>query len=296
MKLRSKFNLAFLGCFAAGLLAGHVVLRDLLQEQARDQSVRMAQLMLDTALAVRSYTQTEIAPALDHGGERFRPQTVPAYAATQTLLRLQGRHEGYSYRETVLNPTNPSNRPSSFERELIERFRAVPGTADQIGETVQAGVPLLYISRPIKVGDGSCMACHDTPAKAPAAMVASYGTGGGFGWKLQETIGAQVITVPMDVPLEHAEQTLQRVLAIYIGFAGVTLVLLNLLLSRLIIAPVERLSRAATAISMGALDHPVEAARSKDEIGELHSSIGRLGASVRHALRMLATQSSRSPS
>jgi protein-histidine pros-kinase len=288
MRLRTKFNVVFLGCFAVGLAAGYVVLKDELQHQARDQSVQMAQLMLDAAGAVRRYTQAELTEVLSAGmDDRFRPQAIPAYAAMQTLQQLQSKHAGFSYREAVLNPTNPSHRPSSFEKTLIEHFRELPSGTDKVGEIVQGGVPLLYISRPIKVTETACLACHDTPARAPAAMVAMYGGSGGFGWKHQETIGSQVVTVPMSVPMEHAERTLTRVLMIYGAFGAATLLLLNVLLSRLILQPVERLSNAAAAISMGAIDHPLEPSTVKDEIGELQSSIARLTASVRHALRLM---------
>ncbi len=288
MKLRTKFNVVFLGCFTAGLLAGWVVLKDELQQQARDQSVQVAQLMLDAAGAVRGYTQAELSETLSAGmEEQFRPQAIPAYAAMQTLQRLQSKHAGFSYREAVLNPTNPSHRPNSFEKTLIDHFRELPASTDKVGEIVQGGVPLLYISRPIRVTETGCLACHDTAGRAPASMVAMYGGSGGFGWKHQETIGTQVVTVPMAVPMEHAERTLTRVLLIYSAFGAGTLLLLNLLLSRLIIQPVERLSNAASAISMGALDHPLEPSKVKDEIGELQSSIARLTASVRHSLRLM---------
>jgi HAMP domain-containing protein len=294
MKLRTKFNLAFVGCFALGLIAGHAVLRDELEHQAQAQSLEVARLMLDAAGAVRGYTQSELTALLSADmEERFRPQAIPAYAATQTLQKLQATNAGFSYREAVMNPTNPAHRASVFERSVIEHFRAVPASTDKVGQIVQGGVPVLYIGRPIRVTETGCLNCHDSPARAPASMVALYGTGGGFGWKHQETIGTQLITVPMSVPLEHANRTLLRVLLIYSAFAAATLLLLNVLLSRLILRPVERLSAAASAISMGALDHELEPSRAKDEIADLQSSVGRLAVSVRHALRLMASQAGR---
>jgi hypothetical protein len=37
-------------------------------------------------------------------------------------------------------------------------------------------------------------------------MIKVYGTANGFGWKLNEVVGAQVVSVPMSVPLENAGQ------------------------------------------------------------------------------------------
>ena len=38
-------------------------------------------------------------------------------------------------------------------------------------------------------------------------MLKIYGEANGFGWKHNEIVGAQVVTVPMDVPLRKAERT-----------------------------------------------------------------------------------------
>jgi protein-histidine pros-kinase len=37
-------------------------------------------------------------------------------------------------------------------------------------------------------------------------MVAAYGRQNGFGWKLNEVVGAQIVTVPLSVPLARAQQ------------------------------------------------------------------------------------------
>ena len=41
------------------------------------------------------------------------------------------------------------------------------------------------------------------PGAAPASMVAQYGPANGFGWQLNEVIGAQIVSVPLGVPLER---------------------------------------------------------------------------------------------
>ena len=54
--------------------------------------------MMDSAAAIRSYTETEIAPLLeDKMISAFRPQSVPFYAATQNFLTLHKEHPDYSY-------------------------------------------------------------------------------------------------------------------------------------------------------------------------------------------------------
>ena len=47
-------------------------------------------------------------------------------------------------------------------------------------------------------------------------MLARYGEANGFGWQLNETIGAQIVTVPMDVAIERANKTF-RLFLILLG-------------------------------------------------------------------------------
>ena len=55
---------------------------------------------------------------------------MPAFAAQNVFERVQKVNPAYSYREPALNPTNPNDRPTAVEVELINRFRAEP----QLGE------------------------------------------------------------------------------------------------------------------------------------------------------------------
>jgi len=59
---------------------------ELLSRNAQDEVVRSAGLMLEAALAIRGYTIKQVRPILETApAEGFLPQTVPAFAATETL-------------------------------------------------------------------------------------------------------------------------------------------------------------------------------------------------------------------
>ena len=62
MGLRLKFNLVLIVVFLAGFAAAGFISRQLLQQNARDEVVRNARLMMETAISVRTYTVTQIAP------------------------------------------------------------------------------------------------------------------------------------------------------------------------------------------------------------------------------------------
>ncbi len=62
---------------------------------------------------------------------------------------------------------------------------------------------------------------------------------------------------------------------------------LNFMLWRLVIQPVTQLSQLADRVSMGELDGAEFEPRSKDEIGVLAESFGRMRKSLAHAMKML---------
>src|SRR5215212_5605531 len=106
MGLRLKFNLVLIVVFLAGFAAAGLVSRQLLQENARDEVVRDARLMLEAAGAMRTYTIDHIRPHLmKQIKEVFLPQTVPGYAATETINTMRKRYPEYTYKEATLNPT-----------------------------------------------------------------------------------------------------------------------------------------------------------------------------------------------
>lgn len=246
MSLRIKFNLvlaAVLLLAAAG--AGWYVHR-FLEETAIEEVRHNSQVMMHTAMAIRDYTTESVKPHLDPMlAERFLPQTVPAYAATETLRRLQARFPGYEYKEAVLNPTNPRDKANEWEEKVVQGFREGRTPLQQevsgvVGEGVHRA---MYVARPITIKQQQCLACHSTPDIAPPSMLQVYGDKNGFGWKLNETVGIQVVKVPMFYPLEKARQTFYTVMGALLASFLLLFAVLNLSLSSLVIEPMARLNR-----------------------------------------------------
>ena len=136
-------------------------------------------------------------------GKQFHPQAVSAYAAVKNFDVLHKQFPDYFYREPALNPTNPSDRATDWESDIIQDFRAHPSQSEDIRFRPTLKGLVMNLSRPIKA-DERCLVCHDTPHKAPASMVTAYGPNNGFGWKANEIIGAQIVSVPMKLASERA--------------------------------------------------------------------------------------------
>ena len=232
MGLRLKFNLVLLGVFLAGFGVAGYISHDMLFRHAREQVLAEARLVMEAALAVRGYTVAQVRPHLDSiMHEQFLPQTVPAYAATETLAELRKKYPNYNYKEATLNPTNPRDRASDWEADLVNNFRNRPDSKEITGQRDTPTGRSLYVAHPIRIESAACLPCHSTPGVAPPSMIKVYGNANGFGWKLNEVVGAQVVSVPMSVPLENANQAFRTFMVSLAGVFGAVFVVLNLVLT-----------------------------------------------------------------
>jgi protein-histidine pros-kinase len=118
-------------------------------------------------------------------------------------------------------------------------------------------------------------------------MVAHYGPANGFGWKLGETVGAQIISVPMSVPLAKADQAFKTFITSLVGVFLLAFIVLNAVLSFLVIRPIVRMSRSADEVSTGNFEVPEFSVGSHDEIGVLATSFNRLRRSLEKAMKLL---------
>ncbi len=288
MGLRLKFNLVLIITTLIGLGISGVVANKILQDNAREEVLEMAGIMMESAIAVRSYTVNEVRPLLKVQQRRsFIPQTVPAYAAHRYIKKLQESHEDYSYKEATLNPTNPANRATEWEADIVNWFRNHSDSNELVGERDTPTGPQLYFSRPITIKNPGCLGCHSTPAEAPQTLIDTYGSNNGFGWKLNETIGAQIVSVPMSLPLQRAEQTFITFMIALVSIFVVITIILNLLLHFVIIKPVRAMSSKTDEISLGKLDVEELEVSGSDEISSLGRSFNRMHRSLRNAVDML---------
>ena len=244
MSLRLKFNLILIVIFLLSLIGAAVYFNGYLERNAIADVRQNSQVLMETALAIRSYTTDEVKPHLDPMNEkRFLPQTVPAFAAAETLRRLRDRFPAYEYKESLLNPTNVRDRASDWERALIEKFRADSTQTEFSGVQGEGIAQAVYVARPITIKDGQCLVCHSVPAAAPASMIQIYGDKNGFGWQLNETVGMQLVKLPMLYPLQKARATFYSFMGSLLTIFVLMFVALNVVLSGLVIEPMARINK-----------------------------------------------------
>ena len=176
-----------------------------------------------------------------------------------------------------------------WEADIVNRFRTQNDQKEFVGERESGTGRTLYIARPLRITNPACLQCHSTVEAAPRTLIDKYGQANGFGWNLNEVIGAQVVSVPMSVPLARAAQAFKVFMASLVGIFVAIGIVLNLMLYLLVIRPVTALSKLANRVSLGEPDVPEFATHGRDEIGTLAHSFARMRHSLDQAIKMLDT-------
>jgi protein-histidine pros-kinase len=259
-----------------------------LQKHAREEVLTHAGMMMEAAMAIRGYTVKEIRPLLTLQMKReFLPQSVPSYAATQNFQAVREMYPEYTYKEASLNPTNPRDRATDWEADIIQIFRNEPETGEINGERVTPLGKSLYYARPIRIADKGCLTCHSTAEAAPETMLKLYGNSNGFGWQLGEIVGTQVVSVPLSVPLAKAREEFAIFMASLIAIFVAIFIVINIMLGQIVVKRVREMAQAADDISTGHMEVPEFRVAGKDEIADLSRSFNRMRRSLEKAMQML---------
>jgi HAMP domain-containing protein len=294
MKLLGKFNLLMVVVLGLGMSVAGVIAYRFLQQNAESQVMQQGRLMIAAALAMRTYTSKQIDPLLDwraYHSERFIAQTIPFYSATELFNYLRASYPNYAYKEATLNPSNPRDRATDWQADVINMFRNHPNLEQFTGHRNTPYGESLFIAHPIQV-QAPCLDCHGLPSRAPESIVRVYGRDNGYNWKNGEIVGAQIVSIPMSVPIAMAKRAFTTLVVSLAVVFILTLILLDVGLVLTVIRPVRRLSAMADEISKGNLNFPELPAKGADEVSELARAFNRMYRSLVKALQMLDSHQS----
>ena len=289
MHLETRFSVIIALCFAFGVCASGYISWRLETRQARDEIKQKADMFLETALAVRVYTSEQVSAAVqaNQASTDFNPVQVPSFAAQSALRGVQAKFPEFRYRESSLNPTNVNDRATDWEVSLLRQFQAEPDRTELAGEIGDAGKRQYFVARPIRVRSPACLRCHSVPSAAPKAMLTQYGESNGFGWKMNDLVGMQLVQVATAASdsraLNSVIVTIGSLTSVFVLSAAVML----LLLRRHVTHPLAALTRVALATSLDKADAAPSPVAGHGQFEELQRAIFRLRSSVDHALKMM---------
>jgi len=256
-----------------------------------------AKIMMDTALAVRGYTSAHIQPIVKDAAaqtKKFHPESVPAFAATEVFLKLRGsdlEYTDYFYKEATLNPTNPRDQARGWEEDVVNDFRNHPDRGQIRGRRESPAGEQLYLAQPLRIPENAgCLSCHGRRDEAPPELMKEYsldGTVNGFGWKEGETIGAQIISVPVSKPLKVAESAFRQLMVWLVVGGLVTLAVLDATLYFAVIRPIQKMAANADATSRGQVGIPELPVEGATEISALAAAFNRMHRSLEKAMKLI---------
>jgi protein-histidine pros-kinase len=117
--------------------------------------------------------------------------------------------------------------------------------------------------------------------------VNKYGPANGFGWKLNEIIGAQIVSVPLTGAYQEARLAFIVFMGLLVVMFATFIIVLDAMLKNIVIRPATTMSEIADKVSKGDLEVPAFDLGGKDEMSTLASSFNRMRRSVERAMRML---------
>ncbi len=289
LKLGNKLTILLLVVFAWGVVFSGIALATILEGNAQNEITSKGLMLLATMDSVREYTRNQVRPELnDKLKSEFSPQAIGPYSAREVFenVRADKAYREFFYKEAAPNPTNLRDQADEFETAIVERFGTETNLKELTGFHSLPSGKFFYVARPLKVSNSSCLECHSTPDVAPKTMVEHYGADHGFGWKLNQIIGAQMISVPASTVLQSARQSFVLIMGSVIGVFAVAILMVNFWLKRYVVRPLNRMARVAQAVSTGDKDAKFERV-SNDEVGRLAEAFTRMQISFAMAMNML---------
>ena len=118
-------------------------------------------------------------------------------------------------------------------------------------------------------------------------MLAKYGSANGFGWEMNEVVGAQIVSVPVSAPVKNANRAFLVFILSLCAIFVVLFIFLNVMLNRLIVRPISTMSKAADEISTGNFQIPEFRLKGNNEISRLAKSFDRMRRSLEQAIKII---------
>jgi HAMP domain-containing protein len=293
LRLGLKFSLILGLVFLGGTLLSGSVLSKLHMETAQNKVSDRANIVMEIANAARTYTSNGVAPLIERYvdlEQELPPESIPSYSSREIVenFRDEATYRNFYYKDATLNPTNPRDKADPFEADLVGKFRQNGNLKELNGFRELSGENLFYIARPLIIKNGACLRCHNTPETAPKSLIDAYGSDGGFGWNLNEIIGAQVVYVPAEDVFQAARRNGLLSTSVFVGIFLIAILLINWLIKYLIVKPIEPMAKLARRISE---EHPEpgeslppqlldKVARRYDELGQLARIFKRMAEAV----------------
>ncbi len=274
--LQSKFLLGLACIFVCFCIVATTFLYLHEKKMLEEEVYRRTELIMAAVESTRGYVKEILRPKmyeiLDENTFILEAMST-SYISRVIMDRFQQTLPSFEYRRVAINARNQNFEANPLEQEKINYFDENPAENDWHG-IVKSGNQHLYMHfRPVRF-TASCFRCHGDPADAPRTISNLYGDQNGFNRKADIVSGVVSVGVPINVGLVPIIEVAWKVFCT--AFVSVFFLygIIWFFFNRLIISDLRGLLEIFRENLRD--EHGVqlyEQARTKDEFGELASSV-----------------------
>lgn len=286
LTIRKRIMVILAAVYLVSLLVavagGYFVLKQETTREAIEKTELFAAVMSANQLYVAQNIRPEIKDRLP---DLYFPEAlVGIQMMVETAELIQQEYPEYIFRIVSPNPLNQNNLSDAFENRIIDEF-ASRQVESWEGFIKKDGKNFYATAIPIEARSG-CIWCHSTPEEAHPDMVEEYGTESGYGYQLDEVVGARFIYVPTENAMQQTKKKLGISILVLSVLFLVAFLILDAVIVRSVVRPIEELTEVATEISKGKMDREFDVA-SDDEIKALADAFNRMKVSLMKAINII---------
>ena len=257
-----------------------------LTEDTRREAAEKTELFLRSMNANQKYMRAYVRSKLkDLTNDAYFPEaSVGAVMLAKAAKILSSAYPEYVLKISSPNPLNQDNLSTPFEEKLISSFDN--GDFDEWEGFTEVDGESFYASAvPIEARKG-CIWCHDTPEVAHPDMVEEYGTNSGYGYKEGDIVGTRIVYVSTEKIKQLTWKKLAFLSAAVSILFLIALIVIDLIINRSVVKPIENIVDVAADISRGKMDRSFDV-DTNDEIKSLADAFNRMKVSLEKAMDIL---------
>jgi len=281
LSISKRFSLILLIIFIVTLPLITSVMYYFFRENAIREVADKALLTMHSMESLRKYVGKELRPTINKElPKKFVLEGESGfYILRKVSYNLGEVQPNYLYKQASSNPLVPENKADYYEEWFLTQFRENSKLKELTGLRTDKKEPLYYIARPVRVDRPDCMRCHSDPATAPKEQTGKYGTTTGYNYVMDSVVGSNIIYVPASVPIAIATKSTMMVAIVFTGLFFVLFAVINILIRKSIIYPIESFVKTAEQVSKGQFDNKFEV-KTEDELKTLADAFTRLKTSI----------------